>query len=187
MAEPTPPAYRVRRIRPGEWRELRALRLEALRVAPTAFSTTYVEAETLPDDVWRAQAVSAATGASSALFVAVPRSADATGGDGPWLGMAGAAPIPDVPDHAHVHTVYVAPAHRGRVGPAAELVAAVIAFARDHIDVGHLTLGVHESNTRAQSFYRRLGFVPTGLEVPYPLNPAEHLHIFGYPHFRAPR
>ncbi|WP_042379750.1 GNAT family N-acetyltransferase [Streptacidiphilus melanogenes] len=176
MTELTP-AYRVRRIEPGEWRELRALRLEALRDAPTAFSITYAASEALPDDAWRAQAAEAATGASTALFVAV-------GPDGSWLGTAGAAPIPDVPDHAHVHGVYVTPAHRGRSGPAADLVAAAVAFARTHIDVGHLTLGVHESNARAQAFYLRVGFVPTGLEVPYPLDPAERLRILGYPGFR---
>jgi ribosomal protein S18 acetylase RimI-like enzyme len=179
MTESTPtPAYHVRRIEPGEWRELRALRLEALKDSPTAFSTTYAAGEALPDDAWRAQAVEAATGGSSALFVAVDHS-------GSWLGMAGAAPMPDVPDHAHVYGVYVTSAHRGRTGPAADLMAVAIAFARAHIDVGHLTLGVHESNTRAQSFYLRLGFVPTGLEVLYPLNPAERLRILGYPGFRS--
>ncbi|WP_042427145.1 GNAT family N-acetyltransferase [Streptacidiphilus anmyonensis] len=189
MTEPTParrpaeppadrPDYRVRRIEAGEWRELRALRLEALTDTPTAFSTSRAADEALPDGAWQAQAAAAATGASTALFVAVGR-------DGSWLGMAGAAPVPDVPDHAHVYSVYVTPAHRGRSGPAADLVTAAVGFARARIDVGHLTLGVHEANARAQSFYHRLGFVPTGLEVPYPLDPAERLRILGYPGFRA--
>lgn len=170
--------FQVRRVTAGEWRELRALRLEALDDAPSAFSTTRAASEDLPDTAWQAQAVSGASARSAALFAAV-------GPDGTWLGMAGAAPIPDVADHAHVHGVYVTPAHRGPHGPAAELVAAAIDFARRHIDVGHLTLGVHEANVRAQAFYRRVGFEPTGLRVPYVLNPDEQqLVILRYPKFR---
>ncbi|MEY9871139.1 ribosomal protein S18 acetylase RimI-like enzyme [Streptacidiphilus sp. MAP12-33] len=174
-----PEAFTVRRITAGEWREFRALRLEALKDAPTAFSRSYGETELLADTAWQAQATEAATSASTALFVAV-------GPAGSWIGMAGAAPIPDVPDHAHVYSVYVTPARRGPNGPAAALVRAAVAFAESHIEVGHLTLGVHESNVRARSFYARLGFEPTGLRVPYALNPAERLVILGYPAFRPP-
>ncbi|MEY9850250.1 GNAT family N-acetyltransferase [Streptacidiphilus sp. MAP5-3] len=169
--------FQVRRVTPGEWRELRALRLEALDDAPSAFSTTRAASLDLPDTAWQAQTVSGASARSAALFVAVDPG-------GAWLGMAGAAPLPDVEDHAQVHGVYVTPAHRGPHGPAAELVAAAIDFARRHIAVGHLTLGVHEANVRAQAFYRRVGFEPTGLRVPYVLNPEEQLVILRYPKFR---
>ncbi|MBF9071612.1 GNAT family N-acetyltransferase [Streptacidiphilus fuscans] len=174
-AQRTP--FQVRRVTPGEWRELRALRLEALDDAPSAFSTTRAASEDLPDTAWKAQTVSGASARNAALFVAVDPG-------GAWLGMAGAAPIPDVVDHAHIHGVYVTPAHRGPHGPAAELVAAAVDFARRHIDVGHLTLGVHEANVRAQAFYRRVGFEPSGLRVPYVLNPDEQLVILRYPKFR---
>jgi ribosomal protein S18 acetylase RimI-like enzyme len=190
---PRPAPYVVRRITSGEWRELRALRLEALKDSPTAFGVTYAASEAFPDEVWQAMAVEAATADSTALFVAVAVAADgARPADptdpaesaGAWLGMAGAAPLVDVPDHAHVYSVYVSPAHRGRRGPAAALMAAAIGFAEEHIDVARLTLGVHEANVRAQAFYARLGFEPTGLRVPYPLDPAEQLLILGYPAFR---
>ncbi|MFF0294628.1 GNAT family N-acetyltransferase [Kitasatospora sp. NPDC004614] len=180
MSSPTPARHLIRRITPEDWPSLRALRLEALEDSPTAFSVTHAATAALPDTDWQALATEAATSPSAALFVALDPSAPS----GAFIGMAGAAPLPDVPETAHVHGVYVTPAHRGPEGPAAALVAAATAFAETHIDVTRLTLGVHESNARAQSFYARLGFEPTGLRVPYALNPAEQLVILGYPAFR---
>ena len=46
----------VRRAKPQEWRELRALWMEAVQDTPTAFGTTYVDAAALADDVWRQRA-----------------------------------------------------------------------------------------------------------------------------------
>jgi ribosomal protein S18 acetylase RimI-like enzyme len=173
-------SYLIRRVTPGEWRSLRALRLEALKDSPQAFSTTYAASDALPDEAWQAQATRVATDPSAALYVAV----DAADPTGPWLGMAGAEPLRDVPATAHVHSVYVTPPHRGRTGPATALVTAAVAFAEAHLDVDHLSLGVHETNLHAQAFYARLGFEPTGLRVPYALNADERLVIMGYPAFR---
>ncbi len=104
---------------------------------------------------------------------------------GNWVGMAGVEPVPDVPDTVCVRSVYVAPAHRGAAGPAADLVHATIRHARDHTDARWLTLGVNESNGRALAFYRRLGFEDTGKVIPYVRKPAEKVLILGYPDFRA--
>jgi hypothetical protein len=37
-----------------------------------------------------------------------------------------------------------------------------------------------DSNARAGAFYRRIGFVPTGVEVAYPPNPAFSEHELEY-------
>ncbi|WP_155375077.1 GNAT family N-acetyltransferase [Catellatospora vulcania] len=170
--------YVVRRIEPGEWRQLRALRLEALTDSPTAFGTTYADAAGLADEVWRQQAVANATSPTSALFVAAAQ-------DGRWVGMAGCAPVAEVPGTACIQGVYVAPAHRGRAtGPAARLMDAGIRWTRDNTDASWLTLGVHEDNHRAQAFYRRMGFTDTGKVVPYHLDPSKKLYILGYQNFR---
>ncbi|MGI5215404.1 GNAT family N-acetyltransferase [Plantactinospora sp. CA-290183] len=117
--------YHIRRVAAGEWRQLSAIRLEALQDSPpTAFSTPPAEATAFSDTVWQQEAAREADSASSATFVA-------TGEAGDWVGMAAAAPLADVPDHAHVYAVYVTPAHRGPAGPAAALMAAAIRFARD--------------------------------------------------------
>ncbi|GAA2804063.1 GNAT family N-acetyltransferase [Kitasatospora sp. CM 4170] len=171
--------YRIRRMAAGEWRELRAIRLEALRDSPKAFSESFAEAAARDDAFWQAKAATEATSAEAALFVARDRS-------GAWVGTAGAAPIPGIPDHAHVHGVYVSPAHRGPDGPAVALMDAAIDFAREHTGAAWLTLGVHEDNPRAQAFYRRLGFTDTGKVIPYMLDPSEKLHILGYAGFRGP-
>ncbi|MEW2384129.1 GNAT family N-acetyltransferase [Micromonospora sp. NPDC047707] len=172
--------YQIRRIVAGEWRQLKSIRLEALQDAPTAFSTPLAEATAFSDTVWQQEAAREADSASSATFVATDEAGD-------WAGMAAVAPLAEVPDHAHVHAVYVTPAHRGPAGPAVALMAAAIRFASDHIDVASLTLGVHEGNPRARAFYRKLGFTETGKAIPYALNPSQKVHILGYQDFRSAR
>lgn len=170
--------YSIRRITGTEHRELRAIRLEALRDSPAAFGSTYEDTAALPEDVWRRQAAVGASAEESATFIAADEA-------GTWVGIAGVEPVPDVPDTVCIHSVYVSPQHRGPAGPAAELMTASIRHAQVHTDVGWLTLGVHEHNERALAFYRRFGFVSTGKVVPYVLNPSERLLILGYPDFRS--
>ncbi|MFD5461751.1 GNAT family N-acetyltransferase [Kitasatospora sp. NPDC127059] len=180
--------YVIRRIDSSEHRQLRAIRLAALRDAPAAFSSSYADTAALPDDAWRRQAAVEASAEESATFVATfvaTDATDATDTTGDWIGIAGVGPLPDVPDHVHVHSVYVAPQHRGPAGPAADLMRAVIRHAQEHTAVRWLTLGVREDNQRAFAFYRRLGFEPTGKVVPFGPNPAEQLIILGYPDFRT--
>ncbi|MFD0598149.1 hypothetical protein ACFQZ4_42670 [Catellatospora coxensis] len=62
--------YVVRRTEPGEWQQLRALRLEALRDSPTAFGTTYADAAALADEAWQQQAEQGASSPSTATFIA---------------------------------------------------------------------------------------------------------------------
>ncbi|MBD0694916.1 GNAT family N-acetyltransferase [Streptomyces sp. CBMA123] len=169
--------YAIRRLAATEYRELRTIRLEALRDSPTAFSSSHADTAALPEDAWQRQAAVEATSEESATFIAL----DAAGN---WIGIAGVGPLPDIPDHVHIHSVYVSPHHRGPAGPAADLVRASIRHAQEHTDVRWLTLGVHEGNGRALAFYRRLGFQPTGKLVPYGPNPSEQLLILGYPDFR---
>ncbi|MEU7820383.1 GNAT family N-acetyltransferase [Catellatospora sp. NPDC049133] len=170
--------YAVRRIEPGEWRQLRALRLEALQDSPTAFGTTPADAAALADEVWQQQAEQAASSPTTATFIAVAA-------DGRWVGMAGSAPVEVVAGTYCIQGVYVTPAHRGRAaGLAARLVDAAITWARDVTDASWLTLGVHEDNERAQAFYRRIGFTGTGKVVPCRLNPARNITILGYEKFR---
>jgi ribosomal protein S18 acetylase RimI-like enzyme len=170
--------YGVRRVGASEWRELRAIRLEALLDAPLAFGTTYAEAAALDDEWWQVRAEEGATSPTWATFVAITEG-------GQWVGMAGSGPLDVVPGTAHIHGVYVAPAHRGRqAGLAARLMEAGIEWARDNTDASWLTLGVHEDNARARAFYRRFGFKDTGKVVPFVLDPSKRIHILGYDSFR---
>lgn len=169
----------VRRMAPGEWRRLREIRLEALLDTPTAFSSSYAEVAARADACWQEAATVSATSPDSATFVACDENDD-------WLGTASVEPLLDVPDHAHIHAVYVRPALRGPTRLADRLMTAAIRFAQEHIDVARLTLGVHESNRRALAFYHRIGFQLTGKVIPYRPNPAEKCYILGYPEFKRP-
>lgn len=62
---------------------------------------------------------------------------------------------------AMLQTVYVRPEHRGG-GLAEALVGAVIAHARAHVEL--VNAFVAAENGRARAFYRRLGFVATGVQ-----------------------
>jgi ribosomal protein S18 acetylase RimI-like enzyme len=173
----TPMTYLIRRIAPGEWRELRAIRLEAARDTPTAFSSSYGELASHPDVRWQEWAAAEATADDGATFIACDQNGD-------WVGSVSAGPLVEVPDHAHIHAVYVRAGHRGPTGLGARLVEAAIRFAEQHIDVSRLTLGVHESNDRALAFYQRIGFRMTGKVIPYRPNPVEKCYIMEYSAFR---
>jgi GNAT superfamily N-acetyltransferase len=71
------------------------------------------------------------------------------------------------PDYVSLNSVYLRPPVRGS-GVAEKLFAAAIAWTWDRAD--QVYLWVHEKNPRAQSFYRRLGFTPTGRTMASPLD-----------------
>ena len=167
----------VRRMTAGEWRELRTIRLEAVRDTPTAFSSSYAELAAHPDVYWQERAAVEGTSDNGATFVACDRNND-------WVGSASVEPLTEVPDHAHLHAVFVRAGHRGPTGLGARLVEAAVRFAEQHIDVSRLTLGVHENNARALAFYLRIGFRMTEKVIAYRPNPVERCYILEYRDFK---
>jgi GNAT superfamily N-acetyltransferase len=67
--------------------------------------------------------------------------------------------------------VYVRPEHRG-CGLTEVLFDEALQWAWD-VDAERVRLIVHEDNGRAQRFYRRVGFAPTGRTVPLSARPDE--------------
>ena len=134
----------IRRVRSDEWRELRELRLEALRDAPDAFVTRYEQALEYPEEEWRSRT-------SWPTFVADEGSR--------LLGMATAWPK-EPPVTAALIQMYVRPDARG-TGVAEGLVEAVVTWARAG-GYCRLELGVVEGNERAERLYARCGFARTG-------------------------
>jgi len=172
-------AYEIRRVESEEWRELRALTLQALQDSPAAFSTSYADAAADDDAAWQERAAREAGSRTSATFVATADSGRT------WVGMTSSGPLDEVPGHAHVHGVFVAPAHRGgQARLAGRLMDIGIDWARTRTDATWLTLGVHEDNERARVFYRRIGFSETGKIIPYALDPSKKVCIMGYDAFR---
>ncbi|MEU8931221.1 GNAT family N-acetyltransferase [Streptomyces sp. NPDC048409] len=169
--------YVVRAIRADEWEAVKRLRLVALRdpVARIAFMETYEDAVGRPDSFYRERAARSAEEPSGARqFVAVAA-------DGTWAGSltvlveeAGSTDWAGVPverRQGHVVGVFVRPEHRGN-GLIKALFDTGVAWARGQ-GVERVRLMVHEDNQRAQGAYRKAGFVPSGVTVPFDKDDSE--------------
>jgi len=144
----------VRPVRAGEWRELRALRLRALKTDPGAFGSTYAKAAAYPDSEWIERAQESETGERSRTFVAA--------GDLGWRGMVIGATLDD--GDAGLFGMWVEPRDR-RAGIAAALVDAVVAWARERRAAG-VSLSVAEDNAAAAALFSSKGFDFTGERRP---------------------
>ena len=134
-----------------DWRALRLIRLAALADAPGSFAGTVAQAEGLGERDWRAMT------RDGAIFLAtVGRQA---------VGVAAGVPR-DSPLERGLGSMWVAPTWRGR-GVAPLLAGAVIGWARSQ-GCTRVGLWVPADNARAQGFYRRQGFRPTGRTLPFP-------------------
>ena len=163
----------IRRVRADEWREARALRLDALQdeAAGIAFLETHAEAAAAPDDFYRERTAGSAEGDDVVQYVAVDGSA--------WVGSitvitqrAGTLDYHGVlveKSRATVVGVFVRVEQRG-TGLIDRLLDAGAQWARDR-GFDELSLGVHQDNGRAQAAYRRAGFVPSGLTFSSTIGP----------------
>jgi ribosomal protein S18 acetylase RimI-like enzyme len=134
-----------------DWAALKAVRLAALRDAPTAFGVTHAAAAAHTDDQWRRRA-SGATLPAFWLAWHGEASEDKTAMEP--VGLAGGGI--DARGRYNLIAMWVAPPFRG-LGVARPLVDAVKAHARA---CGHarVVLDVAPGNLRAAAFYRRQGF-----------------------------
>ena len=148
---------RIRPLQPAEWAEVREVRLTALAQSPGAFFATLEQEQAYDEQKWRQRL------AETAYFGAWD--------DGPQPRLTGiVATFPEAPadgeDPAgpaacwHLVAMWVSPDRRGQ-GIADRLVEAVCDLARDRGAV-RVALWVADANPRAQAFYRRLGFAPSG-------------------------
>ncbi|MGV9653649.1 GNAT family N-acetyltransferase [Streptomyces sp. NPDC003554] len=160
----------IRSIRPEDWPAAKKLRLAALQdpVAHLAFLETYEDALAKPDSFWQERAAGAAEGETGAQQII------AEAPDGTWAGTltvlleeAGTTDWAgfDVDRRqGHVVAVFVRPEHRG-TGLTKALFDAGLEWAWGR-GAERVRLIVHEDNVRARAFYRKAGFVPSGVTVP---------------------
>ncbi|MFJ9717688.1 GNAT family N-acetyltransferase [Streptomyces sp. NPDC101213] len=163
-------SYLIRSVRADEWPAAKELRLLALQdpVAHLAFLETYEQGLARPDSFWRERTAGAAEGAEQAQQIV------AEGPDGEWVGTltvlveeAGTedwAGFPVERRQGHVVGVFVRPECRG-IGLTEVLFDAGLEWAWSR-GLERVRLIVHEDNGRARTFYRRAGFVPSGIVVP---------------------
>ncbi|WP_320780327.1 GNAT family N-acetyltransferase [Streptomyces sp. CRN 30] len=164
----------VRAIRAGEWGQARRLRLEALRdpVAELAFLESYEAAAAKPDAHWREWTAGAAEGTRDRQqFIAETAGGEWVGSVTVLLERAGTVdPFGGTVacDQGHVVGVFVGPAYRGDgAGVTRALFDAALEWAWA-ADVERVRLYVHERNTRAEAFYRKAGFVASGVRATGP-------------------
>jgi RimJ/RimL family protein N-acetyltransferase len=151
----------IRRVRAGEWRLLRDVRLRALADSPQAFGSTHAGESAQPDYFWQERATAAAAGGERLTMIAEA--------DGRWVGIAGGFTEPDEPDRPWLVSVWIDPAWRGK-SLGEELVGAVIAWARSR-DAVQMQLDVAESSRAAIRLYERCGFLATGEKTPMERDP----------------
>jgi GNAT superfamily N-acetyltransferase len=135
--------YTVRRLVPDDAAAYRVIRLEGLADAPSAFGASLEEDAALPEDEWRAR-----LGRNFAYGVF----------DGPELGGIAGFYIEGglkTKHRGHLVGVYTRPRFRG-TGASGQLLAAVIAAARQHVQF--LYLQVTQANLPAVRLYERMGF-----------------------------
>lgn len=156
--------YKIRPVVAEDWELLRELRLAALAdpVAAVAFNDSFDEAAARSDEFWRRRAAQRAQGMLVETFIGE----DEEDG-GRWVGSA---TVLDEGETAHVVGVYVRPEHRA-TGLAEEVFRAAEEWACGRPYVRRILLHVHEHNPRAESFYRRMGYVRTGGFVSDPKAP----------------
>jgi GNAT superfamily N-acetyltransferase len=169
--------YVIRSIRADEWPAAKKVRLAALQdpIAHLAFLETYDEAAAKPDSFWQERAEGVAEGAAGAQQII------AEAPDGEWIGTltvlveeAGTkdwAGFPVERRQGHIVAVFVQPEFRG-IGLTEVLFDAGVEWAWA-TGAERVRLIVHEENTRAQRFYRKAGFVPSGVVVPFEQAPGE--------------
>ncbi|MFJ7050019.1 GNAT family N-acetyltransferase [Streptomyces sp. JV178] len=170
MSDTDAEKYTVRFIHAEEWPAVKELRLASLQdpMAPVAFLETYEQANSRPDSFWQERAAGGAEGALGVRQIIAERA------DGAWVGSvtvlieeAGSTDWAGMPVErlqGHLVGVYVRPEERGR-GLTEQLFDAAVEWAWSR-DVERVRLIVHEENPRAQAFYRKVGFVPSGRTVP---------------------
>jgi GNAT superfamily N-acetyltransferase len=171
MSAMTSGDYVVRAIRAEEWEDVKRLRLVALRdpVARIAFLETYEDAVGRPDSFYQERAARSAEEPSGA------RQFIAEAADGEWAGSvtvlveeAGSTDWAGARVDRRqglVVGVFVRPEHRGS-GLIKALFDAGVAWARER-GAERVRLLVHQDNARAQGAYRKAGFAPSGVLVPF--------------------
>ena len=137
----------TRRLNPGEGQLYRAVRLEALRESPDAFSSRYEDAVARSDQSWADQADSSAAGSNRATFVTLA--------DRP-VGLAALYRDENDTDFGELLQMWVAPEVRGG-SVAADVLREVFRWAHSN-RFAFVKAEVVKTNARALRFYEKFGF-----------------------------
>ncbi len=147
----------ITRIGPADWESFRAVRLESLSEAPSAFGSRYEDWVEAPVERWQSR------------LTQVPLTLLARQ-DTTVVGVVSGQP--DGETWVELISMWVAPAARG-TGVAGRLISAVADWASAQDRSTYLM--VRSDNARARRAYERAGFVDKGVPDDWPLDePAEN-------------
>ncbi|NUS74268.1 MAG: GNAT family N-acetyltransferase [Corynebacteriales bacterium] len=165
--------FKIRAVRKEDWAQAKEIRLAALQdpLAKIAFIDQYESLVHKPDDFWRQRVAVAAEGKTIGQLIAE----DA---QGRWqatitliVELPGVESFEDIPEVAQTHIVgvFVRPEARG-TGLASQLLQEALNWSWQLVEpsVERVHLWVHENNVRAESAYKRAGFIRTGRSCPFP-------------------
>ncbi len=138
----------ITRLDPGDWRDYKLLRLQALATDPQAFEASYDDQRALPDVYWRSHLDETANSRGSWLLFA--------NRERRLVGMIGAF-VTEERRLAEIKSVFVAPRARG-CGLGNALMDAVIHELRLDRAIQAVRLYVNASQTAAVHLYARCGF-----------------------------
>ncbi len=168
----------VRPVRGHEWRQVRALRLQALQdeAAAIAFLATFDDAAARTEESWQEQTLRASSEAGARAdvrqFVAIMAA-------GRWIGSVTVL-VEQAGDRDYqgdevrrsgggVVGVYVDPVYRG-TGVIVSLLNAALDWMRER-GLEHSRLFVQADNRRAQRAYAKVGYRPSGVTLTGPIGP----------------
>jgi GNAT superfamily N-acetyltransferase len=139
----------IRRINADEWKELRELRLRALKTDPLPFGSTFEETLLRPDTFWQSLADNGSAGSNVTILLAC------------FPKMNGIVRAEKIDSKTFgIYSMWVAPEFRKRGAAAALLLAAeqwAIASG------GHfLELFVTDKASKARQLYQSFGFIENG-------------------------
>lgn len=145
------------RLQPEQWRDFKALRLEALLLEPQAFGSTYAQQVQHADSTWQERLERSQNSDDECLFFA--RSGNQL------VGMAGWFRPPETA-RGMVVAMYVQAAARGQ-GVASQLLQAVLEDIRLNPKIQTVFLTVNVDQEPARRLYERFGFsVCNEVEIP---------------------
>lgn len=154
----------IRRLAPGDWRNYRSIRLEALASDPLAFCTTLDEEMQCDEQRWVERSSLNSTSESQGIWIAYEESRP--------VGIAGMSSSEEGFSLRHM---WVHPHFRGK-GIGFSLASTAIEWVLSVNPSASIRLEVNPTQTAAVRLYERLGFIKTGKKEKLP-HTAGHMTI----------
>lgn len=153
----------IRQIGPDDWRAFRDIRLAALADSPSAFGSTFADAERRTDAEWKRSVRTRVGGDRSSIWMA-----ESDGGKS--IGVVAADRLEGTAETELV-SMWVAPAARG-AGLAVRLIETALDWAADSGST-MVSLWVTNDNAVGQRLYESTGFSVTGDHQPLTSDPCK--------------